>query len=96
MSALFETESTFELTGKGLFLLGQILEGEFKIGDYIHLNDEWREKILGIEFADGIDEHVENKFWVAILLGKLSKKKISEIKHMLLKENQLKISKNPN
>ena len=96
MNALFEVEFTFELTGRGVFLFGQILEGDLKIGHYLHFQDEWREEIIGIEMADGKDKLGKSKFWVVIQLEKLAKKKISEIQHLLLKKNQFMVSKDKN
>ena len=64
--ATFQIQKSFNLTGRGLVILGQITEGTIKIGDlltFTHDNKALTFMISGVGIADNISTR---EYWVGL------------------------------
>jgi len=60
----FRIKNSFKLTGRGLVVIGDLLEGKVKIGDYLPFNTGMQDvtmRIAGVEMADNISTR---EYWV--------------------------------
>jgi len=62
-TALFLLQDWFNITGRGLVIAGQIIEGQINPGDYICL-DETIIKIKSVEIGD----KTPNSFFIGLIL----------------------------
>ena len=74
MAPLFELEQTFTITGRGLVLAGQIVEGVVQIGDHVQLPGPGPNRvacITGVELGHGPAPGGGTHGFVGLLVGEL-------------------------
>lgn len=57
IAGTFEIEDSFKITGRGLVILGDIVEGTVSVNNYVTFNDGLNEiklRIKGVEIAHGV------------------------------------------
>lgn len=87
MSNTFLVEGTFEISGRGLVIAGQVLDGTIKVGGNVMLQDGFGGKslacITGVEMGDGRNDDGKLRGFVGLLIGDLQKSQVSGIRNHL-------------
>jgi hypothetical protein len=67
-SGIFKIETSFNITGRGIVVVGQLLEGRLLIGSYISVNitgEDEMVKIIGVEWGKPDENDIVK--WGALL-----------------------------
>jgi len=82
----FRIKDSFKLTGRGLVVLGDFLEGKVKIGDYLPFNTGTQNvtmQIASVEMADNIST---KEYWVGFLFVYKDEQQRNELQVLKLQE----------
>ena len=91
--AKFKILTSFKMTRRGLLIVGDIIEGEIQVGNWItfkHDKTEFRREIAGIEMVDKILERIAH---VGILLKYANDVEREEFAELRLEEQIAEIEK---
>ena len=87
MAGSLQLETTFTITGRGLVLAGQIVDGTVKIGGRVVLPEgpggTRNERVTGIEFIDGHNDDGTAKSAIGLLLDELPVQDIAALRSQL-------------
>ena len=92
MSAKFRVNGTVSLSRRGFVIVGDILEGEVKIGKSVNIRETdgsvRREAISGIEYVDNVSL---TKSWIGLVISDKNDLKHEVLKALVLPEAMLTI-----
>lgn len=95
MSAKFLVEDTLMITGRGLIIVGQILEGTLWIGSRVLLPDGTGgskiEPVTGLESGHGRNEDGTVRGFVGLLIGRMEESEIPEMRKRLVRGDELNV-----
>jgi len=94
MSAIFQLEEAFTITGRGLVLAGQLLEGLVRIGDRVQLpltGGQLSQRITGVEAGHGRAADGSVQGFIGLLVGELAPNEIPLVRAALSHGQQLQI-----
>jgi selenocysteine-specific translation elongation factor len=75
----FKINDVFEITGRGCVLLGEILEGEISVGQFMHLDSDKSIEILSIESVRSKNSNAE----IALMLGLIDATAKAKLKKLI-------------
>ena len=94
MSATFLIEDTFVITGRGLVVRGQILDGTLQVGSKMILPDDSGgnqiERITGVILGHGAKDG-NKRGDIGLLVGELSESEIPLMRRRLQNGDELKV-----
>ena len=80
----FQILDSFKITGRGLVVIGIILEGKVKIGAYLTINTGTTNVLLRINAVEIMDKISTREFWVGLMFVYSSKKEQEELENSKL------------
>ncbi|NOT51359.1 MAG: hypothetical protein HOP10_08800 [Chitinophagaceae bacterium] len=88
---IFQIQDQFTITGRGLVVLGQLLEGVVKNGATLKFEFEGENilmQIISVEFADNVSE---KKSWVGLVVANKNEREKNYMQDKKIKEQVAEI-----
>ena len=86
MGAVFQLEDTFTITGRGLVLAGQLVEGVVRVGDRVQLplgGGDRPARVTGVEIGHSLAADGSARGFLGLLVGELPPAEIPLVRSAL-------------